>query len=447
MNRTAWIVTTTDTYTGDGRIARTPPEALHSMGALLSRIGEMLDRSGKAEGTVLVDDAAAAMLGLTEPAQDDGRRQRALDAAAAAGWQSGKIGTWTTFMFGGSKRPTVFVGMCDVLHSVAAESDPDSFTFAGPVSTGAPLVTVAEALQHWHRLSGVPWQAGPSVMGIEIMHRTLTPYRVMGSNGRSHQSAPAKRDDSTPPEAEEPMWSLADWSRPQLAPHLHGYDRRRAGITAAGVAKLAPGKLTRGWRKYDGKRGGWWLISAPAWNVPEMPHPCGPGVKTYQRIWRTTGTLDLLAELAKAGLIDMPDIIDSLTGPARPVLLPWQQRIEQTISEPESDSYPAPIRLRVREAGKVVGTRGLGMLAKHDGRSTIWRPDWFYGVNATKRANGWRMAWRIGRTEKRWPVAIDDDCMYYASDDPDPRTAAPKTLNLDEDRPGSYRIQRTKVTA
>jgi hypothetical protein len=442
------------TVTGDDCVPRpTPPEVITSMAALLARVSTRLDNGRADAGLIVVDERAAGLLGLTEPATDDGRRQRALDAAAAAGYQAGQIGPWTQFY--ARSRPTVHVAQLALIRAVTAErGDSALFPMDTPWSPD-----MAAALAHWHRLSGVPWHAFAPVMGVELMHRTLKPFRVPDPRtGRFSQRAADKRCEATPAEAGVVMWSSDQWYRPQVAAFVHGYDRRRAGITAAGVTKLSPSALVRGWREFDGKRAGWWLIPRPPWNMPELPHPCGPfDGKPYTPQWVTTADMDLLAELDAAGLVEMPQIIDSLTGPARTVLADWQQCVERIIAAPAQgdriDSYTSQTQELVSGAAKQAGTRGIGMLGKHDGKSSIWRPDWFHSINATKRANAWRAAWKIGRGEGRWPVAFTDDCIWYASDDADAYAAAPKTrnhlgkpiINLADDIPGAFRVQQTKA--
>lgn len=441
--RTTWFVTPQLTVAGTDYLGNTPPEALNSMGSLLVRIASVLHKQREAEGLVLVDELAAAKLGLSEPATDDGRRQRALDAASAAGYQFGKLGMYTQFYAKG--RPTIHVGRAEMIVNTAESLDPETWPW-DPV--WHPEMTTG--LQHWHRLTEVAWQAGPAVMGLELMHRTLTPYRLPEVKG---QRRPDVRDDSTPHDAVESMWSMEMWSRHDDGGFLHGYDKRRAGISAAGVAKLSPAKLMRRKREFSPKWAGWWHVTVSPWALGhQMPHPMGPGAMERHRksMWVTTPTMELCAELAELGVLSMPEVIDSLTGPARQVLAPWQKRLEGAYSAPADDfEYSEKCRERVGNAVKVVGTRSIGMLGKADGRSSIWRPDWMHGINATKRANAWRRGWHIGRAEGRWPVAVVDDCMWYASDDPDPVRAAPNGLRRPDDQdfrldtPGGYRIQGT----
>lgn len=438
--RTTWLVTPQVTVAGTDYLGNTPTEALASMGSLLVRIGAVLHRQQATEGLVLVDEAAAARLGLSEPATDDGARHRALDAATGAGWRSTKIGPYTSFF--ANQRPTIHVGRVEVLTATAEAGDPETWPW-GPV--WHPAIT--DGLQHWHRLTDVAWQAGPAVMGLELMHRTIAPYRLPDVKGQRKADL---RDDSTPHDASEAMWSREMWSRQELAAYAHGYDKRRAGLTAAGLAKLSPAKLVRRKMEFSAKWAGWWHVTISPWALGhQMPHPMGPGATERHRksMWVTTRTMELCAELAQLGVLSMPEVIDALIGPARQVLGPWQRRLEAAYSAPADDrDYPEACRARVQNAVKVTGTRGLGMLNKADGKASIWRPDWFHGANATKRANAWWLAWQIGRTEGRWPVAIEDDCMWYASDDPDPLRSAPRRLRdvlVDGDMAGGYRIQGT----
>lgn len=448
---TTWLVTHELTWMPDHAVS-TPDGALTSIVSLLRRISEQLIRVGHDQGLVLLDRQASHTLGLDVDPVDG--QHRALDYAAAQGWKHTALGAITGFFAKG--RPSIYVGQLPRLEHAGPDFWPWGFrrddTGALHYRWPADVVT---ALNHWQRLSGVAWQAGPAVMGIELMHATLRPYRMM-INGKSKQFHPEKRCDATPDQASEPAWSPAMWSRPAKARCAHQLDRIRAGLTAAGAAKLSGPKLTRGWREFDGLRAGWWQFSMPPWNDPRIPHPLGPG-RVYDRVWRTTDTLCLGAELAAQGLLDMPEMIDSLTGPARTLLLPWQQHVESIYAAPAEDGYDDDDhRPLVQNIAQDVAKRGMGMLAKADRNSSIWRPDWHAAIDAAKRCNGWRRAWRIGLATDLWPVAVDDDAWWYASDQADPHkamAAATSVLNtrgeplldLTHDRPGAYRVKQTRT--
>lgn len=455
--RTTWYVGDKHTWAADNYFGPTPTESLDSMGALVTRIAAALHRQQATEGLIVLDAAAAKRTGITDPTTDQGRRQRALDSAAGAGWRHTKIGAVTSFI--ARERPTVHVGQ---LARLIDPSDPGCWPFGHRF----PADTVA-ALQAWHRLTGVAWQHGTPVMGLELMHKTIAPYRVPGVKG---QRKPDLKDDATPDDASVSMWSPEMWRRPGAkGRYLHAYDKRRAGITAAGVAKLSPARLARRRGPFDPKRAGWWLVAVPHWAVKEMPHPFGPGAEEISRrvggqnrMWVTTAQMDLAAELGAEGVLSMPDVIDSLTGLARTVLSPWQQTIERAYACPidTGSDYDDIAQGLVRGALKDAGNAGLGLVGKAvrededgtpQGVPSIWRRDWYASVNATKQANAWRTAWRIGQAEQRWPVTFDDDKLWYDSDNDDPHRAVPTACNsrgvpyidLRHDTPGSYRPEGT----
>jgi hypothetical protein len=429
-----WYLTADHIWQADGvRVRPTPPEVLGSIVALLYRVSEGLRTAGADAGTLLVDGAASVALGLAQ-APEDGV-QRALDYAAAQGWIHSPWGPWITFRGADrqSERPTIYLGQTAALY----EGGTRMFPFGWP---GRWPGDVVAGVAHWGRLTGVPWQAQPAVQGIEMLHKLMPAVRLPDSTGKIRTRPVERRDDGTPAGATEPAWTPSMWSNPQLGAYRYGYDRRRAGLTAAGSCRVAATRLVRSHRKaFDPDRAGWWCVSVPGWNDPNMPHPIGPH-KVYDRAWVTTPTLELVAELARQGVVDMPEIIDSMTGPARPVLQPWARKLEEAYQAAPSDAdgYDLPDQHVVREAIAFTYKAAIGMLNHRAGKSSIWRPDWAATIAATKRCNGWRKAWTIGRTEGRWPVAVDDDMWWYATDVDDPYQAAPRGLDL-EDRPGGYR--------
>ena len=60
----------------------------------------------------------------------------------------------------------------------------------------------------------------------------------------------------------------------------------------------------------------------------------------------------------------------------------------------------------------------------------VRRPDWHYAILAQARANLWRKMRRIGEQEKRWPLFIDVDNVWYSAVSDDPRAECPKGITL-----------------
>lgn len=442
MQRTTWFIGPRLTA-APGYIGPTP--GVDSMGDLLGKIAARLDQQREREGLIILDGQMSAQVGIDrEPAAGPApARNAGMVSAARFGWQHGRHGPMIKFYRKG--RPDIVVGQLPLLQAKRAK-DPLWF----------PFYDVAPAMvakcQHWQMIAGIPWQAGPAVMGIELMHRHLSSYRIIGQKGARR---PDKVCEATPAEATEPPYTPNMWSTKPTGRYLHLYDRRRAGLTAAGVAKLSPAALIRGFREYDPKRAGWWLISVPPWNVPELPHPAGAGVEVWSRRWVSTARMDLMHWAAERGMGDVPQVIDSLTGPARPVLRDWSCHLEGVYAAEtyaEGFPYTEAEREAVRAAATESATRAIGMLAHHERKSSILRADWHAGINATVAANLWRIAAEVGRQEDRWPVAFDGDGVWYSSDEPDPVKACPAAVNheglplirLDVDKPGAFRAKATR---
>jgi hypothetical protein len=435
--RTAWYVTPTVTCGGLDFLGATSAQAFGAgLGGFLNRMAAQLARTIDDKGLILIDGNAATVLGVNRDS-NSGRwiyEGAPRENAARCGWTGGKAGPYTRWW--NDAKIQIWVG---ILPWIVRPGDPGVFPFAGQW----PQDMVA-GLQHWHRQLGMPWHAGPAVMGLELMEARLGTYRQSGVKGYRRPDLKCTVTDEI--QATEPMWSPQMWRRdqPEAGEHLHGWDKRRAGLVAAGQAKLSPPELIHtGARPFDPKRAGWWQISTPPWNDPRMPHPAGPPGIEWQRQWVTTPTMDLLHELADAGVIDAPEVINSFTGPARPLLQGWYTALETAYAKPVGGEYEGIDAATIQRAVKECAHRGLGMLA-HEG-SSIYRPDWYHAVNATKRANAWRKLWAIGQTEDRWPDWLDDDCIWYRSRESDPVAAKPAGITWGN-RPGHYGYAGTPRT-
>lgn len=440
-------------YAGTERVIGPYGSALHAADTYARGIVGILEMvlalsAGAPEITVLVCHRVARAIGLANSRE----RFRITDGAQAVGYKHGNVGPWTIFHASG--RPTVYVGQIQALHDMQGE---DLAYF--PFDSTKPADTLA-AMQLWHQLTGVAWQAGSPVMGLETMHRTLPRYHAT-RDSRRPLAKPAKTDpEGTPHGARESMWTTRAWARPprdvarQLGATggsfwIHGYDKVRAGFTAAGIARLSPARLEhRHGGRYDRERAGWYSIPSPAWNEKVLPHPAGPDALNFgARLWVTNATMDLLDDVARQGRIAMPEIIESWTGPARTVLEPWYALLMDAYRAQVPDRYAEADHAKVRAAVRRIGKAGIGML--NNPESTIYRRDWFHTINATKRANAWRRMDRIGRTEGRYPCVIDDDCLYYPSLNPDPREAAPAAFkftdpDFDPDAGSAYRLHTSR---
>lgn len=441
-----------DVIMGGAADYRLPPRDLYSGG--IARILERVTTHRHPEIVILIEWSVARMLGFITDPTTTGSEQRITRSAASVGYRHGRLDReWVTFYPDATipaatapeHRPRVHIGQMHLIRSADRRTRIGAPTEGNwPFSATWPYDSLA-ALDRWYELAGIAWQAGPPVMGVELLHRTLGSYRIPGTKGLRN---PAKKAPTPEPlrDATEPLWTPQSW-RPTSTTISrtigvrageeyweHGYDRRTAGIAAAGKAKCSPTPLQRHWgAPYSPKLAGWWLIDVPPWNWPGVPHPCGPYVQPGDRRWCQTATLDLLAELAAQNAVDMPDPIDSWTGPARPLLADWSATLARIVTAPVDDRYTEIEQAMCGHAAKEVGNHGLGLISS--GSATIDRADWYWSSMATKRANGFRRIWNIHLREGRYPSAIDDDKIYYPSTIGDIVKAAPAGLGLADEKP------------
>lgn len=405
MNLNVWLIDDEITITGTGACVPTPP--YRGLRELLDQLAARIATQDRNTGTLLLTDSTAGRHGLLSRAAD------VRTGLGKQGWLTTGSGHWFT-----AYNPAginVHVGLVDAL-------DRDEWVFGGPA---VMWDQTCRSIQEWNDRTGHAWGHSPAVVGVSLIAAVMRPWRKEGVKGNL---AVDKRDEHTHDSWAEHPYMLGVWGRrdPGHPKWLHGYDKVRAGLAAAGKAKCAVEKLTNGWRRFDPKRSGWWQIETPAWNMKELPHPIGPDAKPGQLRWVTTATLDLVADLANEGVMAFPDIIESWTAPGRPVLRPFSDLLESVYQESRN-----PL---VREAVKETANAGIGMLGNPDG--SCYRADWLHAVQGTKRANIWRAAWRVGNAHGRYPVTIDDDKLWYSSNEKDPIAAAPGMLSLTDDRSG-----------
>lgn len=359
--------------------------------ALADRVGKRF----KTSGVVLVDKAAAAALHIEKP--------------------------WTTY----AGNPRVYLGVLD-------DMDAD----ACPLLHEGWHQDTAAAFELFHELLGVPWHRSGGVAGLELL-QSLYP---------KGKTKPLQWESGQPERAEELSYFPDDWARKPDGKFVHGYDKRRAGLAALNTVEVARMELRHLPKKtFDPGMAGWWLIEAPEWQDARMPDPIGYGPRQAggHRVWVTTPTMVLLDELAEAGVSQGARyVFDAWVAPKSRIFLRWADRVEKAIQRAEQlMALKDPERLtlapngdlpkvalatdaeRVRDALSGVYRETHGMFTA----ATSWvkRHDWYAAGVAMNRANMWRSAWAIGQKTGRWPVRVDGDKWWYASDSEDGEAAAP----------------------
>lgn len=361
-------------------------------------------------GVVLLTRDAMDELGMTgdrAPVGAAADGHPALAHLAENGWNGGrapKLIPWMSFWSDrGANVPRITVVCFPWL---------DSKT--GPLWTeGVSAREFAADLARFHELTGSAFYATPGVTGIALMRavtemteapRWVHPTKV-AMGGVRHAE-----DD----------YRL--WEQPGnvTGAFEHTYDAVGMYLGSAGSAPLAIGELMycQG-GTFNPHRAGYWQIVRPAWNDPNVPHPCGNHHSaSAPLIWVTTPTMVLLAELAEEGRLEMPDVISSWTSKGARVLRQWQEHLRDALMNlRESDGA------HMRRAIKATYAETIGLLGREGGR--VDRPDWRHAIIAQARVNLFRKVWRVGNVTGRWPVRIKIDALTYTSDEYDPVAAIP----------------------
>jgi hypothetical protein len=204
---------------------------------------------------------------------------------------------------------------------------------------------------------------------------------------------------------------------------------------------------------------GYYLITVPKlWDLTgRLPHPAG-GKTLEDRAWVTAPTLNLLAECAEThSLMDLPEVHDrwvSHLPPEKGGGVHPGTRVLRKFGDTVAAAVKGAHAMALVNAEEAVMVRTVkdvykwtrGMLERPGGR--IHRPDWAHAITAQARVNLWRKIYTEGMTSGRWPVRVDADACWYASDNPDPVAAAPETFKLgDGATGGTFTIKGTKEVA
>lgn len=279
-------------------------------------------------------------------------------------------------------------------------------------------------MQRWTDLTGTTWHGTPGMTGNSLLRDRWTARTAPRWTTR------ARIDWDAMPTPERP-YSARQWSReaPDGEPHVHGYDANAAYLSALVVVELPADDLEHRVRpEFDSGHGGLWRVELADW--PEqwarrLPDPAGYGAAEADGTrWLTTPTMTLLSQLAQHAA-DSPfahpgfRIVESWTAPTRRVTRPLAETLRDLITEKEH---------ALEYAAKRVYQEVWGTWRRPGGR--VFRPDWHYTVIAQARANLWRKMLTAAADESAFPLRIETDAVYYASDVANWESAAPAAFRL-----------------
>lgn len=424
MGRKALVIGRDETWSEGGRSATPDGYAAGGLGALLDRIAAGLDR----EATVIFDAHAAAELALPvtpDELTDVMDAHPCAEEARAAGWTVSAIGPWSTFTRDGRAIEMA-------VHPLMEYSARKKAFERGSCPLLSPSKSAtAAAFAEWHRLTGSAYAGTPGTAGLSILAASQP-------RGKGQLNPTWKPKQHGPSNGAEDDYQVDHWRARRAGTRwAHSYDLNRAYVGTCAGLMVCPWELKRtGRMEFNPRdpRAGWYEVELAPWNIDYMPDPAGYDPldhKKPRRVrWLTMQTVALLHELTELRVYGGIRVLDSWTGPARPVLKPWQTRMRDAWRMLDSID-DSDVRARVELALKTAGRETLGLL----GRASNWayRPDWWAAVIAGTRANLWRRAWKIGgglNGPGPWPLWFDVDNIWYGSDLDDPREAAPEGLPL-----------------
>jgi hypothetical protein len=396
------------------RYTELPPNVLDSLPSMLGRVWPLFG-SRAAAGVVLLTGPAAEALGYPAelpPTAAECRDHPVLTAPRAAGWKVSGLSAWSTFWSDGD-RPTVHVAV----HPWLTRADDPLFD-PDPWEMGWHLTRYAE-------LAGTPYHSTPGVTGIGLLRD--------GWRGRTNKPFWAP-PDRTPKGAGHPEADMI-WSAepaPAGGTYRHSYDANVMYLGAAGTAQLAVSELrhTGPLTRVSWDTAGYWRIQPPRLDptLSRLPSPLGWRRPGTRELWVTTPTVMLLEELATRDhpLCAPPVVLDSWTAPAKRAMRSWAETLTTAIGTARASGDPHDVRQVA--ALKATYRQAIGMLGRDSSR--VFRPDWRHTVIATARWSMWRKLLAVAETEDRWPLAVNVDCVTYASATRDPDAARPKGIKL-----------------
>lgn len=267
------------------------------------------------------------------------------------------------------------------------------------------------ALELYASAIGYPYRWSPGHVGAELLKYGR------GRWGPSVANPP-------PPMASAPTETdLAWWRAPTLEELLEGYvhafdcnGRYLAACASIELGLGMPDELHGRGIRFDRTRPGYWLAElGPHALGPAIPDAL-PGPAAGPR-WYTTPTLELAEQVGALREITHAYVwLESSRA-----LGTWQRRIRDARAKLVGHPEPGPDTIAALGLVKRTYTVTIGSFAGHfrEPGHELYRPDWRHHVIALARSN---LARRIARAGIR-PLAIDVDCIYLHSLEPDPAVA------------------------
>ncbi|MEU2874444.1 hypothetical protein ABZ769_35505 [Streptomyces olivoreticuli] len=420
----AVVVDTNGGHLADGGLSSVPlPERLESL-VDLAEWGATL-RLGVGREFGLPDDAqvwiwpdVAEKIGLPKKAPEQGSKTAkdhpAVLALRDAGWNVGELRSWmSAYRPGGRTVRLVVVGWedestCELLKEDQYPLDP---------------ATLAYRIGMYAHHTGMAYRLTPGVTGIDLAQTFPHPRapRLIGSP----TPPPPARVRTT---EDDYSWMRAPEADERKMKYVHSYDARMmylGSFLQVVVGTGDPRHITEDCA-FNKKTTGYWLLDPGEWEdrlLPNLFHPIGHRPRRTGPRWYATPTLTVAEEHGYAINPIEAYVYDESTR----YYEPWAKTLRDAVQvlrerdiDPDADAVVKALKATYRETSGMLAVKGSGKL---------YRPDHRHFVIALARANFTRKLHKAA-AESRYALAVGTDNALFASNDPDPITAAPAAFRI-----------------
>ncbi len=280
---------------------------------------------------------------------------------------------------------------------------------------GTDAGTLLTALTTYAAAVGTPYVRSPGKTGTDLM--LALGRRARGGQREAVTEWPAPARETTTVRDTVWMRTLAPAERGRA--YLHSYDKNAAWLGACANVEVGLGGLEERTAANAGGAGGGVPFD------PTLPGYWRARVAGAAEGWYCTPTLVRAVERGQSVAISQAHV---WTRHGR-ALASWYERLRDARATLYADTTPAG-RLAL-DVFKLTYAVTISSLAGqwHRPDSPLYRPDWRHAILAQGAANLSRALGRMD-TAGCTPVAVNIDCVYIVSDEPDPVAACPPTITL-----------------
>jgi len=343
-------------------------------------------------------------------------------------WKATKVQAWTRWTHRVHTGCTVWV----YLPSLVTGRD-QRIPF---LEHSADVAEQCLALYDMARLTGHPWSLTAGHTAHLAIQRFVSPDRDNKGVRPDRRIVPYWNQGGTT-QAPNHVGGDMIWRRrptkAEAAGYVHAFDMNAARLASMGNAEVGAGRLERrGPIAFDPALGGWWKVERTDLTVRAQVQPhrdCPPLVDLAPDMWVTTPVMRYWMD---GGI--QPPVVDSWVSPAR--------RLFRTTAQRWNDARLITEGVRL-DAVKAMYRAGCGLLASPGG--LIYRPDWYHTIMDQQRVTLYRRIQAIYARTGLWPIRVQTDCVWYATDTEDAAMFAGQAgIRIDPKALGAWKIYESR---